>query len=131
MDDLAAAYRGYLEALNERRFDDLDRFVHDDLRYNDAPITRDDYVRMLEADVAAIPDLVFRIEQLAVQGEIVAARLWFDCVPAADHFGLPVRDRHVQFAEHVFYRFDAGRISRVWSLIDTPAIARQVASRDT
>ncbi|WP_375480897.1 ester cyclase [uncultured Jatrophihabitans sp.] len=127
MDDLEVTYRGYLTVLNERRFEDLSNFVHDDLQYNGAPITRDDYARMLRADVAAIPDLVFRIELLVVQDDTVAARLWFDCVPATDYFGLPVQGRHVEFAEHVFYRFRSGRIDRVWSLIDTPAISAQVS----
>jgi predicted ester cyclase len=32
------------------------------------------------------------------------------------------------FAEHVFYRFQDGRIERVWSLIDINAVRDQMAS---
>jgi predicted ester cyclase len=40
---LASRYVAYIAALNERRFDDLDEFVHDRLTYNDKPITRQQY----------------------------------------------------------------------------------------
>ena len=123
--DVEEAYRSYLATLNERRFADLLHSVHDRLVYNDRSITRDDYVAMLEADVAAIPDLYFEIDLLVVDGGTVACRLWFDCTPRTDYFGLSVAGRHLGFAEHVFYAMDAGRIRRVWSLIDTAAIAEQ------
>ncbi|GLZ45489.1 ester cyclase [Actinomycetospora sp. NBRC 106375] len=125
--DLEETYRAYLACLNERRFEALDGFVHDSLRYNDAPMTRDDYRDLLVGDVAAIPDLAFVVDLLVVRGDHVACRLAFDCTPRGEFRGLPVDGRRVSFAEHVFYRFADGRIAQVWSLIDTDAVRRQLA----
>ena len=36
---LEARYRAYLDALNERRLDDLGEHVHDELTCNGAPMT--------------------------------------------------------------------------------------------
>lgn len=120
-------YLAYLACLDERRFDDLDTYVHDALHYNGAAITRADYRAMLADDVATIPDLVFTVDQLVVADDRVAARLWFDCHPRGDFRGLAADGRRVTFAEHVFYRLDDGRIADVRSLIDVEAVREQLA----
>jgi len=38
--DLKARYRAYLAVLNDRRLDDLEHDVQDELTYNGAPMTR-------------------------------------------------------------------------------------------
>ncbi len=124
--DLNTTYRRYVDALNERRFDDLDQFVHDQLTYNDASLTREQYASMLAADVAAIPDLHYDIHLLVVNDDHVAARLWFDCTPHRTFLGIEPNGSRAAFAEHVFYRFREGRIEHVSSLLDTDAIRRQL-----
>ncbi|MDD7942285.1 ester cyclase [Actinomycetospora lutea] len=119
-------YRAYLACLNERRFDDLDRFVHEAITYNGAPMTRGEYRDLLVGDVTTIPDLVFTVDQLVVQGDRVAARLWFDCTPRGEFRGLAADGRRVAFAEHVFYRFADGRIAEVRSLIDVESVREQL-----
>jgi predicted ester cyclase len=123
-------YRDYLTVLNERRFDDLAGFVHDDLTYNDAPMTRRQYRDLIADDVAAIPDLFYAVETLVVSGDDVACRIRFDCTPVREFLGGIVPDgRRLSFTEHVFYRFREGRIEHVWSLIDRDAVRRQLAAR--
>ena len=73
---------------------------------------------MLERDVAAIPDLVFKIDFLVADPPVIGARLLFDCTPQGELFGLAVNGRRVAFTENVFYRFAAGKIESVWSVID-------------
>ena len=126
MSDLSTTYRRYLDALNERRFENLDQFVHDQLTYNDASFTREHYASMLEADVAAIPDLHYVIKLLVVSDDHVAARLWFNCTPQRTFLGIEPNGSRAAFAEHVFYRFREGRIEHVSSLLDTDAIRRQL-----
>ncbi|MEJ2861400.1 ester cyclase [Actinomycetospora flava] len=122
-----AVYRAYLTCLNERRFDDLGDYVHDTITYNGAPMTLGEYRALLVGDVATIPDLVFVADLLVVQGDRVAARLWFDCHPRGDFRGLPADGRRVAFAEHVFYRFAEGRVAEVLSVIDVEAVREQLA----
>ncbi|WP_433303810.1 ester cyclase [Actinoplanes sp. CA-030573] len=125
---LEEIYRDYLAALNDRRFGDLDRFVHDRLTYNGQEWTRDRYRELLRADVQAVPDLHYEIQLLVVQPDQVACRLWFDCTPRQEFLGIDAGGRRVSFAEHVFYRFRANRIAHVWSLIDTDGIRRQLSA---
>jgi len=122
-------YRDYIGALNDRRFNDLDRYVHDRLVYNDEEWTRERYRALLVDDVRNIPDLRYTIQQLVVGPDHVACRIWFDCTPQHEFLGIDAAGRRVSFAEHVFYRFRAGRIEQVWSLIDTDGIRRQLTAQ--
>ena len=76
-------------------------------------------------DLEAVPDLRFEAHLLSTGGDLVACRLWFDCTPTSTFLGLEPTGRAVSFAEHVFYRFEGGRIAHVWSLIDRDAVASQ------
>jgi steroid delta-isomerase-like uncharacterized protein len=124
---LEAIYRDYLAALNERRLDDLVRFVHDELTYNDKPMTRRDYQDLLARDVAAIADLFYDADIIVAAADRVACRLIFQCTPTHDFLGFTPNGRRLTFAEHVFYDFRDGRIAAVTSLIDRDAIQTQLA----
>ncbi|WP_033287557.1 ester cyclase [Amycolatopsis jejuensis] len=124
--DLKTIYLGYLAALNERRFGDLDDFVHAEVTYNGEVLTRQQYAAMIDGDSQAIPDLRFDPQLLTTDGDLVACRLWFDCTPARPFFGHPPTGERISFAENVFYRFREGRIEEVWSLIDRESVARQL-----
>jgi predicted ester cyclase len=124
--DLEATYRAYIAVLNDRRFGELDGYVHERITYNDEPMTRQEYENLLVGDVRAIPDLRYQIQMLVVQGGQVACRLWFDCTPVREFLGLEPTGVRVAFAEHVFYEFEDDRIKRVCSLIDRSAVERQL-----
>jgi len=115
---LRSQYTAYVAALNERRFGELDRFVADDVVHNARPLGIQGYRGMLEDDVATFPDLFFGVAHLAVDGDLVAARLRFDVTPVEPFRGFAPTRTGAQFSEHVFYRFVEGRIAEVWSLID-------------
>jgi predicted ester cyclase len=126
--DLEARYRAYLDVLNERRLDDLEHFVRDELTYNGEPLTRKQYQDLIAADIAAIPDLVYDAHLVVASGDQVACRLVFDCTPRQEFLGFTPDGRRLVFAEHVFYRFRDGRIAAVSSLIDRAAIAAQLGA---
>jgi predicted ester cyclase len=128
-EQLELVYRRYIAALNDRRLDDLDQFVHDRLAYNGEEWTREQYEALLADDVRNVPDLHYDIQLLVVGPDHVACRLWFDCTPRHEFLGVDAGGRRVSFAEHAFYRFRAGRIESVWSLIDTDGVRRQLAER--
>lgn len=129
MPDLKTVYRDYLTALDERRFEDLRLFVHDELTYNEAPMTRDEYAAMIADDVRRIPDLRFEPRLVVVSGDVLACRLWFACTPELEFAGIAPSGAPVSFAEHVFYRFREHRIEQVWSLLDLDALRAQAAGR--
>jgi predicted ester cyclase len=125
--DLAARYRAYLDALNERRLDDLVDFVQDELSYNGQTMTRRQYQDLIAADIAAIPDLFYDAQIIVASGDQVACRLVFDCIPQHEFLGFSPNGERLSFAEHVFYHFRDGRIAAVSSLIDRPAIEAQLS----
>ncbi len=127
--DLERRYRAYLAALNNRRLGELDAHVADEVLYNGETLTRGGYRNMIAADLAAIPDLVFDAHLIVATGDRVACRLVFDCTPRSRFLGFEPDGGRLTFAEHVFYRYDGGRIAEVASLIDRAAIAEQLSGR--
>jgi len=123
---LKDTYRKYLACLNQRDWGSLGRYVHDDVVHNDRQVGLTGYREMLERDVRDIPDLRFDVDVVASDPPFIASRIAFDCTPAGMFLGLPVHGRRILFAENVFYRFREGRIARVWSVIDKPAIEAQL-----
>jgi steroid delta-isomerase-like uncharacterized protein len=128
MPGLEAVYRSYLAALNERRFDDLTEFVHDELTYNGSPLTRADYRDLLAADADAIPDLYYDARIVVASGDRVACRLLFECTPRRPFLGFTPNGKRLTFAEHVFYDFRDGRIAAVTSMIDRYHIQAQLVA---
>jgi predicted ester cyclase len=124
--DLADIYRDYIACLNKQDWPNLGRFVADDARHNDRRVGLSGYRKMLEKDFMEIPDLHFNIQRLVADPPYVASRLLFDCTPKGKFLGLDVNGRRVSFTENVFYRFNAGRIAEVWSVIDKAAIEAQL-----
>ncbi|MFD2420910.1 ester cyclase [Amycolatopsis pigmentata] len=130
MPSLENSYRGYLTCLNERRFDDLPEFAHDPVTHNDRLLRITEFQDMLRRDAAEIPDLYYAIERLVIQDDQVACRIRFDCTPVADFRGIPPTGRRISFVEHVFYRYQDGKIAEMWSLIDFEAIREQLTRED-
>lgn len=127
-DRLGERYQAYLDCLNRQAWAELGRHVDEAVEHNGRPLGLAGYQAMLEGDHAAIPDLHFAAQLLVAEPPWLAARLDFDCTPHSELFGLAVKGRRVRFAEHVFYRFENGRIREVRSVIDTAAIAAQLAA---
>ncbi|TRW78718.1 ester cyclase [Mycolicibacterium sp. 018/SC-01/001] len=128
-DDLLTTYRDYLECLNSRRWDDLGHFVSDDVVHNGVRLRLSGYRAMLEDDTRAAPDLQFVPEILIADDQFVSCRLFFRCTPHHVFLGFEPTGRQVSFAEHAFYRFDDGRITEVWSVIDRDDVRRQIAQQ--
>ncbi|MFE7171292.1 ester cyclase [Streptomyces sp. NPDC057616] len=127
MTDLESRYRAYLDALNERRLDDMVHYVQDDLKYNGQAMTRLEYQEMIAADIAATPDLFFDARNIVTNQNWVASRIVFDCTPIKEFLGFQPNGRQISFAEHVFYRFSEGRIAEVLSVIDRAAVSQQLS----
>jgi predicted ester cyclase len=126
--ELTTVYRAYLECLNERRWSDLGAYVAGELSYNGRRMTLGDYRAMLVADTHSIPDLRFDADIVVAADETVACRLFFRCTPVSTFLGIEPTGGPLSFAEHVFYRFDGGRIVEVWSVIDKESIREQVGA---
>ena len=72
---LEARWRGYLRCCNERRFDDLSQFVHDSLLFNGRSTSWADYATAIRANIDAVPDFCWTVEDLLADGDRLAVRL--------------------------------------------------------
>lgn len=124
--ELSEIYRGYIACLNRQDWNQLGRYVDEDVFYNGRRIGLAGYRGMLEKDFSDIPDLSFEIDLLVSEPPHVASRLVFQCTPKGKFLGLDVDGRTVSFSENVFYRFKAGRIDDVRSIIDKAAVEAQL-----
>ena len=125
---LEETYLTYIAALNAEDYAALDAFVAPDVVYNGETMGREAYVDQIRRSHAALEGLVYRVDRLVATDEDVAARLVFDVLPVAPFFGVAPTGRRAVFAEHVFYRFETGRIAEVSSLIDRAAYAAQLGA---
>ena len=123
---LSDLYRAYIDCLNRRDWEELGRYVDDEVEHNGRPLELSGYRDMLVKDFEDIPDLRFNIQLLACSPPLVAARLAFKCSPKGKFLGLNVNGRVVSFAENVFYEFKLSKIASVWSVIDKAAIEAQL-----
>lgn len=127
-DELANVYRSYIACLNRQDWEKLGLYVDERAEHNGLAFGLSGYRAMLERDFREIPDLCFAIDLLVCEPPHIAARLQFDCTPHGMFLGLPVNGRRISFTENVIYEFHSGRILRVWSVIDKPAIEAQIAA---
>ncbi|KAI9705885.1 MAG: hypothetical protein M1836_005291 [Candelina mexicana] len=118
-------YNAYIEAINSRST--LAPFVHDHVTHNGRRMTLAEYEALIEASFTSAPDIYFKVDKLLTANDSIAARIWFSCTPEKDFLGFQPTGKMVHFAEHVFYRVRDGMIEEVWSLLDTQAVAQQLA----
>jgi predicted ester cyclase len=123
---LSDFYRAYIDCLNRQAWDELGKYVDDNVEHNGRPLKLAGYRDMLRRDFEDIPDLQFNIRLLASTPPLVAARLEFRCSPKGTFLGLRVNGRTVSFAENVFYELRSSKIASVWSVIDKAAIEAQL-----
>jgi len=124
---LIVLYRAYLECLNSQAWEELSRYIDTHIAYNGEVIGLDAYRQARKDEFRSIPDLYFNVKLLVANEKVVACRLDFTISPMGDFLGLPVNGQSISFSENVFYEYEAGKIVRVWSLLDRAAIERQVS----
>ena len=126
--DLLAIYHCYLDCLNRQDWDNLGKYVADNVSYNGQFIGCAGYRNARQEEFRTIPDLHFNVQLLMAKDSMVACRLNFNITPSHDFLGLPVQGKLISFSENVFYEFEAGKISKVWSVVDKAAIEAQLSS---
>ena len=125
--DLRKVYRDYLEAANAREWHRMAEFVHDTVVFNGETVSRDDYVAAMQQAVDAVRDYTWRLDDLIIEGDRVAARLTDTGTPVEEWLGLQPTGRSVTFTEQAFYHFRDGRFAHMWYLLDTRTIEKQLA----
>lgn len=124
--DLRDLFHRYIAALNSHDFHRLSEFMHEDLIVNGQPMTRDEMVAVLEGHVDAVPDLMWRPQDLAIDGNQVAARFYNKGTPVKEWLGAAPNGATVEYVEHVFHKVRDGRFGEQNFLLDTAAVRQQL-----
>jgi predicted ester cyclase len=112
--ELMDFYRRYLECCNDRRFDELDEFVDEDVRINDTPQGRDQYIAGIRAAVEAFPDFYWDLQHLLVDGNWLSARLIDTGTHTGTFLDVPATGRTITAQEFSMYRVSSGKIVENW-----------------
>ena len=124
--DLQGFYRRYIAAINARQFDVVAEMVHDDVRINGVPHQREDVLVSLQGLADAVPDFVWSVQDLFVDGERIAARLRDTGTPTKTFLGQEATGASIDVMEYASYRVRDGRFSEMWFLIDAATAAEQL-----
>jgi predicted ester cyclase len=64
-----------VKAVNARELHRMAEFAHDTIIFNGEPVSRDDYVAAMQQAMDAVQNFVWRLDDLIIEGDRVAARL--------------------------------------------------------
>lgn len=125
--DLRTFFQNYIDALNTHEFHRMTEFIHDEIVMNGRPVTRDEVIAELEGHGDAVPDFTWRVQDLAIEDDRVAARLFNKGTPTKEWFGVTPTGATVEYAEYSFHKVRDGRFYEMNYLIDAQAVERQLA----
>lgn len=124
--DVCDFFERYIAVLNAHDFKQLSKFMHDDLIVNGQAMTRDEMIIVLEDHVDAVPDLIWRQQDIAIDGDLVAARFYNKGTPIKAWLGTEPNGASVEYVEHVFHKLRDGRFFEQNFLLDTLAVQQQL-----
>ncbi|KAK4939205.1 hypothetical protein LTR10_020504 [Elasticomyces elasticus] len=121
--DLREQYLAYISRINSSQSDSsgLSEFVNDGVVHNDSvPMSVDEYAKIISDSQRDLPGLFFEVDMLVVEDDTSQqAKTGDGSVAAIIKLTYnPTPTTRDTFREHVFYRLEGGKISRVWSLLD-------------
>ncbi len=126
--DLRKVYLDYIEAANARELHRMAEFAHDTIVFNGELVSRDDYVAAMQGALDSVQNFTWRLDDLIIEGDRVAARLTDTGIPVKEWLGLQPTGRDVTFTEYAFYHFRDGRFERMWYLLDAQTIEKPLAA---
>jgi predicted ester cyclase len=109
---LSAFYTRYLMRCNEHRFDELGEFVADDVNGPKEGLSH--YIRGLQAVTEAFADYHWDLQQLLVDNQWLAARLYGTGTHTGTFRGVVATGRRIRTQELVIYRIADSKIVECW-----------------
>lgn len=127
--DIRELYVKYVQAANAHDFDAIASFINEDVIVNGINKKHFDVISEFKGLIAAFPDLTWKIEQLVVEKDRIAARLIDRGTPSENSFfGNNLTKKTVDFLEFASYKVKKGLFVEMWYLIDVSAIKQQLTN---
>jgi predicted ester cyclase len=111
-EELSAFYARYLTRCNEHRFDELGEFVADDVNGPTEGLSR--YIAGLRAVSQGFADYQWDLQQLLVDNQWLAARLYGSGTHTGTFRGVAPTGRRIRTQELVIYRVSDTKIVESW-----------------
>ncbi|GIG87794.1 ester cyclase [Plantactinospora endophytica] len=120
-------YRRYIEALNAHEFDRMDEFVHESIVMHSERSSRAALVAQLNSITDAVPDFHWETQELAINGDRLAARLLNTGTPVKEWLGAAPTGKSIEIVEYAIYRIRDGKFLHMSALHDAEALQKQLA----
>ncbi|XRQ16219.1 ester cyclase [Actinomadura welshii] len=126
--DVHEFFRRYVEELNAHKFDGMDEFIHDKVVLNGEPGTRDDVIAVQKADIDAVPDFHWEVQEFLVDGDRAAVRAINTGTPVKEWLGVAPTGASFRIVEYAIYQIRDGRFAQMTALHDASEMERQLAA---
>ncbi|GAB7042412.1 MULTISPECIES: ester cyclase [Catenuloplanes] len=126
--DLREFYARYIAMLNAHDLRRVDEFIDDEITYYGDRATRDQAFASLSALIDAVPDMHWELQELAVDGEHLAARLVNTGTPAKEWLGVAPTGASFEIIEYAVYRVRDGRFVHMANVHDAETLQRQLTT---
>lgn len=131
MEDLEATKevvrRFYVEVINGRDLDAIDRLLAEDFTHNGELRGREGQRGAVAVFLDAFPDLEHRIDQILAEGELVAARQTWIGTHGGEFAGVAATGRRAEFGSTAVLRVRGGMIAAAWDQVDVAGLMAQLA----
>ncbi|WP_433697286.1 ester cyclase [Nocardiopsis sp. CA-288880] len=125
--DIHEFYRRYVGELNAHKFDGMDEFIHDEVVLNGVPGTRDTVIALQKADIEAVPDFHWELQEFLVDGDRAAVRAINTGTPVREWLGAAPTGASFEIVEYAVYEIRDGRFAQMTALHDASDLDRQLA----
>lgn len=122
----------FLNGWNRQEFDEVAPHLPGPVDFNfrgDRFTTSlDELKRLVAMWRAAFPDLHFKIQGIAGEGDLVAINLIFTGTHRGPWKDLDPTGRRIEVEEMMFFRFDGDRLVEIWEVFDEHRMRQQLAA---
>ncbi len=132
VDEQNAIIGQWIEAWNKQDLDAAERLLAPDYLRHDAnmpdmegPRAARDFIAGV---VSAFPDIQLRVEQLIVQDDLVAVRLFLRGSHRGTFLGVPASGREVAFESMEVFRLAGGKIAEQWVVLNALGLFQQIGA---
>ena len=121
----------YIAALNAHQMDRMDEFVHEEVLQNLTPVSRADIIADLKGHIDAVPDFRWRVRDVIVEDDAVAARFYNIGTPVKPWLGVEPTGRTVETLEFSFHKARDGKFYEMNYAMDVMGLRRQLGLSPT
>ena len=131
----AAITRYFNEVINGQKLNRLGEFFSRDYIWHqmngiDVHSSQDSsHVSMLRFIYLAMPDIHYTIDNVIVEGDMVAVNSNVTGTAKSEMFGLPAAQKKVRFKQMFFFRLKNNKITEEWEVVDLDGLKTQLAKQ--